>query len=420
MPELNEIKKAAEIFTASTGIPCRVLDFTDINSDCLSESGCTICRRLSEISGVDIDCKQAMRYGSYQAERFGGRYIFFCPLGFTHFISPISEDGELKYAISGGPLLMLDTDDVMENELLSKLENNKESLQEFRGLVEEITYADTEKVTNLSELLFMVILGLQAEENRKLLDKRDMLVQQSDIGEYIQKIKSMGTAQDFPAAKERELIGYITSGDKKKAQKLLNEILGQIFFTSGNNMSVIKAGVLELIVILSRSAIEAGADEEQIFGMKNSYLNEVSSFENIEDLSFWLSKVMERYTDFVFNFTDVKHYDVIYKAIDYIRQNYMKKITLEDVSEYVALSPSYFSKVFNEEMKQNFNTYLNSVRISNAERMLIEEPVNLVDVAYMVGFDDQSYFSKVFKRITGMTPKTYKENRGKNKPLKNK
>ena len=420
MPELNEIKKAAEIFTASTWIPCRVLDFTDINSDCLSESGCTICRRLSEISGVDIDCKQAMRYGSYQAERFGGRYIFFCPLGFTHFISPISEDGELKYAISGGPLLMLDTDDVMENELLSKLENNKESLQEFRGLVEEITYADTEKVTNLSELLFMVILGLQAEENRKLLDKRDMLVQQSDIGEYIQKIKSMGTAQDFPAAKERELIGYITSGDKKKAQKLLNEILGQIFFTSGNNMSVIKAGVLELIVILSRSAIEAGADEEQIFGMKNSYLNEVSSFENIEDLSFWLSKVMERYTDFVFNFTDVKHYDVIYKAIDYIRQNYMKKITLEDVSEYVALSPSYFSKVFNEEMKQNFNTYLNSVRISNAERMLIEEPVNLVDVAYMVGFDDQSYFSKVFKRITGMTPKTYKENRGKNKPLKNK
>jgi len=90
----------------------------------------------------------------------------------------------------------------------------------------------------------------------------------------------------------------------------------------------------------------------------------------------------------------------------------MKKITLEDVAAYVYLSPSYFSKIFKEEMDVNFNAYLNYVRIEMSKKLLLDPSISMVEVSNLVGFEDQSYFSKVFKKMTGISPKKYRENRG--------
>ena len=91
----------------------------------------------------------------------------------------------------------------------------------------------------------------------------------------------------------------------------------------------------------------------------------------------------------------------------------MKKIALEDVAEHVFLSPSYFSKIFNEELSSNFSKYLNKVRIEQAKRLLLSSSASLIEISNLVGFDDQSYFSKVFKKLTGVTPGKYREARGK-------
>jgi len=122
---------------------------------------------------------------------------------------------------------------------------------------------------------------------------------------------------------------------------------------------------------------------------------------------------MSRFLDCVFKFNDIKHVDIIYKAADYIRRNCSKKITLEDVAGYVYLSPAYFSRLFSEEMKCTFSTFLNQVRIEKSKRLLLSEDIRLVDVALLVGYEDQSYFSKVFKKLAGTTPGKYRELRGK-------
>ena len=90
-----------------------------------------------------------------------------------------------------------------------------------------------------------------------------------------------------------------------------------------------------------------------------------------------------------------------------------KKITLEEVASYVYLSPSYFSKVFKDEMHCNFNSYLNRLRIEKSKQLLLSENVRLVEVSGLVGFEDQSYFSKVFKKLTGVSPGKFRESRGK-------
>ena len=192
----------------------------------------------------------------------------------------------------------------------------------------------------------------------------------------------------------------------------MNEILGHIFFSSGGDFDTIKARILELIVLLSRAAVEGGADVEEIFGLNYKYLSTIHSFKTVEELTHWLSKIMIRFTDCVFNFKNIKHVDVIYKAINYIKQNYMKKITLEEVASHVYLSPSYFSKIFKDDMKCNFNTYVNRIRIERSKQLLLQDTLNLADISNMVGYEDQSYFSKVFKRVVGITPGRYRLSRG--------
>ena len=113
--------------------------------------------------------------------------------------------------------------------------------------------------------------------------------------------------------------------------------------------------------------------------------------------------------DYLFEYTDVKHANVIRKAIQYIRNHYAEKISLHSVAQEVYLSPAYFSRIFRQETGETFNAYLNTVRIEQSKKLLMDKSVRLIDISLMVGFDNQSYFTKVFKKNTGMSPLQYRE-----------
>ena len=74
----------------------------------------------------------------------------------------------------------------------------------------------------------------------------------------------------------------------------------------------------------------------------------------------------------------------------------------------VYLSPAYFSRVFKKEMGVTFNSFLNEVRIEKSKSLLRNNDLKMVDIALMVGFESQSYFTKVFKKITGISPLQYR------------
>ena len=347
------------------------------------------------LSGKSDTCMNAHLYGSYQAERFGGKYIYFCPTGFVHWASPILRDDIMRGAILGGPVLMIDREEYFQEELLKKIQPPVSDRKLLRRQLDAIPFRRPEEVTSLSEILFIMSTFVSGINAAEFVAEREQLAQQSNISDYIQHLKTMGGDEDrsaeYPLDKERELLRLISQGDKTGSQKVLNEILGYVFFSSAGKIDVVKARVLELVVLLSRAAMEGGAEAEQIFGLNYNYLNQVHKFKTIEDISYWLSRIMMRFTDLVFNLQDVKHVDVIYKAIDYIKRNYMKKISLKEVADQVLLSPSYFSKLFKDEMSCNFNHFLNQVRIERSKTVLLDNTVPLVDVAFLMGFEDQSY-----------------------------
>lgn len=417
--DLNNAKACINTYSRSVGVNCFLINNygENLHSSCGNSGKCGFCSKIQEILGATGKCKNAHLYGGYQAERFGGKYIYFCPFGLTHWASPIASNGMMKGAILGGPVLMIEHEEFLMEDVIGKYNIDEKYIDELRSCINDIPIVEPDRVSSLSEALFIFASFISDVQPSKYIEEREYNEQQSNISEYIHYIKTMGGEEDpkkeYPLEKERELLSLITRGDKEGSQKILNEIFGYIFFSTGGNFEVIKSRVLELIVLLSRAALEGGADVEQIFGLNYKYLSQINKFEKVEDLTFWLSKIMVRFTDCVFNLKDVKNVDVIYKAIDYVKKNYMKKVSLEEVASYVYLSPSYFSKVFKDEMKSNFNTYLNKVRIDMSKKLLSDSSIPLVDIANLVGYEDQSYFTKVFKKIVGVSPGKYRETRGR-------
>ncbi len=430
--DLKKASQAADNYSRACGVACRVVDHMGVTLYVASPQPeqVRICQfaaavlpgaRSAESTGQSQICANSHLYGCYQAERFGGRYIYFCPLGLTHWAAPILAEGTVIGSLLGGPVHMVDPDDFLIEDLVAKNGIHPDFIPELRRQMNDVPVISTERANALSEMLYYTASALSDESFRDLRQKKDSGDLQAQLWEQISFMKSFAYKDEseltYPIEKETQLLERIEIGDKPGSQQILNEILGHIFFSSSGSIEVMRARVIELVVLLSRAAIKGGADVQQIFGLNYTYLNKINSFRNIDEIAFWLSGIMARFTDQVFNLTNVKHADVIYRAADYIKRNYMNKLTLEETAAYVFLSPAYFSRVFKEEMGDNFNVYVNSVRVEAAKKLLLNEKVALVDISTIVGFEGQSYFSKVFKKLTGVTPGKYRESRGKIKPL---
>ncbi|MBL7006238.1 MAG: helix-turn-helix transcriptional regulator [Spirochaetia bacterium] len=140
---------------------------------------------------------------------------------------------------------------------------------------------------------------------------------------------------------------------------------------------------------------------------------QIRQLETLEDLTKWALNIMDRFVDLVFTLRNVQHTHTVLQVIRYVKQNFSEKVTLAEAAGRVHLSPSYLSKLFKQEMGKPFSEYLNTVRIDEARRMLLHTDSPLGDVAYVCGFEDQSYFTKVFRKVTGTAPSRYRETSGR-------
>ena len=413
--DLEKAKSYAINYHNSTNVDCMIINNkgdclfnTDLNNDI-----CLFCREIKKYTEYNVDCARSHLYGAYEAERFGGRYIFFCKLGLTHWASPIVYDGIMQGAFLGGPVLMVDEDDYLQQDIIFTNIVDKKYIKEVKSFIKEVPYREPKVVTSLSELLYIISIFISDIKPSDTFEDVEYIKNQSYFYNYLNYLNTMGGEFEeekiYPIKKEKELLNLVAIGDKQNTKKILNEILGHVYYVSKNNINIAKARVLELVVLLSRAAIEGGGNIETVFGLNYKYLSQINNYTDIGQLSVWLSKIMNRFIDSVFNLSEVKHVDILYKALDFIKKNYMKKISLMDVAEYVYISPAYLSKLFKEELKYNFNSYLNKVRVDMSKKMLKDYRISLINIALSCGFEDQSYYSKVFKRFTGISPGKYRE-----------
>ncbi|WP_026486716.1 AraC family transcriptional regulator [Caldanaerobius polysaccharolyticus] len=400
------LQRIVDVYKNSTGIDLCALS---PQGDVLCQSGDDrrFCCYFRKFVGNEL-CKKVHVQSGFTSEKLGEGYVFCCPAGMVHWSAPVVVNRVVVAILVAGPVLMTEPDDLMVDEIKEKYGLRAEKLEFLKRSLRDIPVIKPDRIRYLSELLFMVSEQGSFEEVARFRSMREFYETQSKIAEEIQEIKEGGNSFCYPLEKERELVRLVKAGEKIAAKAILNELLGHIFFKSGGNFEYMKARALELVVVLSRAAVEGGADLEMIFGLNLRYLQDAGRISDVEELCYWLIKVLDRFTESVYSIGQARN-AAVYQAIEYIKNNYKENISLEDVAHYVHLSPNYLSRLFKEEMGMSYTDYLNKLRVEESKKYLAKLDLNILDVALMVGFQDQSYFTRVFKKYEGVSPGQFRK-----------
>ena len=106
--------------------------------------------------------------------------------------------------------------------------------------------------------------------------------------------------------------------------------------------------------------------------------------------------------------TQAQH--VVKRATEYIDEHYSEDLSLRQVADYVGISQGYLSSLFKQKLDINFIDYVNQVRVNHACIYLQQNYFKTYEIAYKMGFNDEKYFSKVFKKVKGLSPMQYRKN----------
>lgn len=403
--DLDTAKLIVDSVAAFSGVCCRLLA-ADGMAVYRSAGYVDECTYLRKLSGKAPSCERLHFQGIRYSERLGGRYVYTCPSGLAYCASPIIVGGSIAGGLVSGPVRLVEADDLSE-ELAEQRQISGEHVSELCSFLGGITHMEPVRLSSLSVILFAgtVCIG---DDSRELLRRRGEDWQQREIGQYIHQAKADMKTGRYPIEKEQELFAGVARGDRFTAIALLNELLGHIFyFVPSEDMRKIR--ITELLSGLSRAAVQGGADTGLVLGLSEKHIKQLGRLHSQEEIAWWTAQAMRQYTDLVFEQMNSKYKNTIRKAISYMQLNCEKKLTLEEVADYVCYSRSHFSKLFKAEMGCGFRTYLNELRVEKSKALLLERSIPISEIHTACGFDSQSYYCKVFKRFVGVTPDYYRK-----------
>ena len=405
----QSLHELLETFYQCISLPIQVLDE---HGEILDSFGKTheYCGIFKQFLPSTESCAKLHSNAGKLAMSLGETYIFSCHSNLNHIVFPLSNNGVLLGSILAGPFLMDTPDSLLLFDIAKKYDIPTVNILEMYDEANKLPIIEPARVTYISRLLYYMCSGLVTDSKSNFVLNHNKLYQQSKINESIQMYKATThiNQKAYPYEKEKALITKLKTGDTEKSKALLNDLLGYVFFAEGNNLEVVKSRAIELSSLLSRAAIEGGATSDSVLKINNQFLKDLQDIDTLDNLCYKLQETIDVFTDCMFNYIPSKSNEITKKAIRYISKNFTRNLTLDDVAGHVHLNPAYFSTLFKQSTGSSFKEYLNMVRVEESKRLLANTDYSIIDIALATGFEDQSYFSKVFKKYTGLTPKQYR------------
>jgi AraC-like DNA-binding protein len=210
---------------------------------------------------------------------------------------------------------------------------------------------------------------------------------------------------------EPALLAAIRRGERTEARRIINRVLVGIYAAGGTDTNLLKSLALELIVMMTRAAVQAGGDPAVILGLNYQSLTALARVADQEALAAWLCEMLEQLIDAIKTHTRHPNSVQLARAVDYMEDHLAGALSREEVARAAGLSPSHFSHLMRAKTGWSFTDLLTRLRVDRACHLLARTAQPLAQIAQDCGFSDQSYFTRVFRRRTGQTPGEYRTGR---------
>ncbi|WP_160686783.1 response regulator [Clostridium sp. C2-6-12] len=299
----------------------------------------------------------------------------------------------------------------IENEILVAVLNFKS--ETYTSLLDKLTNISEEVSKSFNEAFFVISEDFDLIENIKDKYENDflLLTQQYFYHKNIHLLNSRNFEKPAPIEKFnfKRFSEYISIMQFQNGFNMLSEYIIDAIETKALTEFELKTLIQNSFYNVISSLEYLNFDSTSLNTLKQECFHKIDSIKYSDDLIIIYKSIINNISDLMDKHENKINSHMINKITQYIHDHYDEQLTLADVSKLFNFNYSYLSAYFSSHNEEGFNEFLNKIRIQKACDFL-KQDIPISDISSMVGYSDHSYFCKVFKKFTGLTPSNFRKN----------
>ncbi|SFC76618.1 AraC-type DNA-binding protein [Bacillus sp. 491mf] len=287
---------------------------------------------------------------------------------------------------------------------------NKEKLMEYYRSLPVISQWD---FINISRFLFYTVYQKELDtvdihQQNRLLEERRFNIEQPEIQVSKQRQTTMSYIDPLY---EKKFFCCITEGKKDELIKVFQTRpkeweIGVLSKTS--QLRSIKKLAIAAITLATRAAVDGGLSPDIAYTLSDLFIQKLEELNEYRSVNQLLENAFVELTERVYKGKKLKYSKPINTCQIYIFSHVYEDISLSRLAELVEMNPNYLSNLFKKEVGITIKEYIQQAKVDEARSLLTFTPHSLTEISTLLNFHDQSYFTKVFKKIVGVTPSQFK------------
>ena len=311
-----------------------------------------------------------------------------------------------------GPYLNYEHTTRVIQTILEDKELKIEECEKLHLFYELLAIADFNKEAALAQVI-KAFLYCEPLENEPFEIENKEEIQEVNLHYLVEDIELKGEGIQRGYEIEEELVHYINTGNTQKAMQMIGgkEIPSLNRFPN-EPLRELKNMLIVTNTICRRILCENKVQPYLIHLISEKYSIAIERSNNKNNLQKLAEDMVGEYCEAINKYKRTGYSDVINRAIKYIDLHFNQVIRLNQLAKSLYVHPNYLSQKFKDETQITISEYINQVRIKESKYLLkYKIELSITDIAYLVGYNDKNYFSKVFKHSEGITPKNFRENK---------
>jgi len=349
--------------------------------------------------------KRARADALQESVRWGEPYSFFLTPGIMSWIVPIVNGDTVQGGLSGGEVRSHD-DPQDRSEAIQYLVASGAARSAADAYVTAVPIWPQSRTAETATWLFTRLYELTRWRPVLLERNRENALQQRQIAEEIHRRKTSDLGV-YPLEQERALLALIRVGDRGGARRALNALLAHVFVYS-TRLPLVQARMIELLGYLVRAAVEDNPVLGFLVERHIQWIERVIATKDFEAACAALREALDDFIDHIglqgFN----RHNTHVSQVLDFLSKNYTRKVQLDEAAKLAGLSRFRVAHLVKECTGKTILQHVKRLRIQKARTWLEETNKDFAEIAYELGFSDQSHFIRHFRDVTGLTPARYR------------
>ncbi len=377
-----------------------------VNGELLNSS------KKSELIFTFPSAIQNNAYGIQEAIHWGEPYIFNFTPEIATWVVPMVDKHSVQGGLLSSPVLYKKDKPIVADISKHLWKHREKSVQSLidhgitlktaRRYVSRLPVLSSVKIRDAAIFLQKTFYQISGWKPVLLEENRVKAIQQRQITAAINEQKKSGQTA-YPIDKERMLLSLIKAGDQNGARRLLNEMLAAMFLFSPK-LVVLRARTIEMMGYLTRAAIEDCHLMEPLIERNHQWMQRLIRAPDFETLSHVLMKALDDFMEGIYAHGFNCYNPKVSRVLDFLAQHYTSSTSLKQIADEMGLSTFRVSHIVKEHTGKTVLQHITRLRIQKALQLLERTSMSCPEIAYEVGYCDQSYFIKQFKRVTGTTP----------------